>query len=454
MNQEDTKVQKLEHEIKFYKEVLEFYAKRPIAIFEDGQLIYLSEIAEKKRLDRYQSAILSGQDEVIGTNFTANVTEKKFSVEGFRIFEIEFHEDSDEEDSNENINQETKMKKLEDNRRDMVRETLEEAQRLFKNLLDDLRFLVEEAKSTANNATSGMDIVNRIFKDINVLSTAIQESVKIMDVLNKNSLNIKEVLQLIDDVADQTNLLALNAAIEAARAGEHGRGFAVVAEQIRGLAEQTQKATQNIEDVILTMTQDIDKSRNKTTTINGLANHIKLDIGLIRNMIIDFQGNSNRTSFKIQDLSFNIFKELAILDHIIFKTDLYAYFFGEKMEFQPGDHFACRLGEWYHHGLGRDAFAKTESYKHLEMPHSIIHKEAQVVKQLTDEGITEANIESIIGHFNNIEEASKDVMEILNSIVTEKEKQLLPDIIKVLFNEYSKSRKRTRLKRSQNKFFV
>jgi hypothetical protein len=453
MNKEDTKIHRLEHEIKFYKEVLEFYAKRPIAIFEDSQLIYLSESAEKKRLDKYQSAILSEQDEIIGADFTASVTERKFSVEGLRMFEIEFHEDV-QTDVDEEINQETKIKKLEENRRDMVRDALIDAQELFQNLLDDLRFLVEESKSTAEHATSGMDIVNRIFKDINVLSSSIRESVKIMDVLNKNSLSIKEVLQLIDDVADQTNLLALNAAIEAARAGEHGRGFAVVAEQIRGLAEKTQQATQDIEDVILTMTQDIDRSREKTTTINGLANHIKYDIGSIRNMIIDFQGNSNRTSFKVQDLSFNIFKELAIIDHTIFKTDLYAYFFGEKMEFQANDHFACRLGEWYYHGLGRDAFAKTESYKHLDMPHSVVHKEALVIKQLTDEGVSEANIESVVGHFNNIEESSKDVKGVLDSIVKEKEKQLLPEIIKSLFNEHSKSRKRTRFKRSKNKFFV
>ena len=102
------------------------------------------------------------------------------------------------------------------------------------------------------------------------------------------------------------------------------------------------------------------------------------------------------------------------------------------MEFQPGDHFACRLGEWYHHGLGRGAFAKTESYKHLDMPHSIVHKEAQAVKHLTDEGITEANIESIIGHFNNIEESSKDVKGVLDSIVKEKEKGSI-------FNFYSSS---------------
>jgi len=113
-----------------------------------------------------------------------------------------------------------------------------------------------QAASHADQAASqGMQIVRDTSNSIGVLAVEIGKAVDVVQTLAKDSENINAILTAIRGIAEQTNLLALNAAIEAARAGEQGRGFAVVADEVRNLAQKTQKATEEIQSMIQQLQQ-------------------------------------------------------------------------------------------------------------------------------------------------------------------------------------------------------
>jgi methyl-accepting chemotaxis protein len=102
----------------------------------------------------------------------------------------------------------------------------------------------------SDNTTKTADATSEITSNINSIVEQANE-------VGTQSEGIKSVMTIIGDIADQTNLLALNAAIEAARAGEHGRGFAVVADEVRKLAERTQKSLGDINVSVNTLVQSI-----------------------------------------------------------------------------------------------------------------------------------------------------------------------------------------------------
>ncbi|MFK8332210.1 methyl-accepting chemotaxis protein [Pseudomonas sp. BJa5] len=106
------------------------------------------------------------------------------------------------------------------------------------------------ATDADTQARAGDQVVAEAISQIERLAEEVHRSTEAMGELQKESQKIGSVMDVIKSVAEQTNLLALNAAIEAARAGEAGRGFAVVADEVRGLAQRTQKSTEEIEELV------------------------------------------------------------------------------------------------------------------------------------------------------------------------------------------------------------
>jgi methyl-accepting chemotaxis protein len=145
-----------------------------------------------------------------------------------------------------------------------MREAAQTAAGLIR-AIEDTRSEVELAAEVSNRATERA-----------------QEAVDATDTLSEQSKSIESILGLIRDIAGQTNLLALNATIEAARAGDAGRGFAVVAQEVKSLANQTAKATDEIAEKIAAIQSATKASVESNVSIRSTVEDVKHSAERIR----------------------------------------------------------------------------------------------------------------------------------------------------------------------------
>lgn len=150
--------------------------------------------------------------------------------------------------------------------------------------------------------------LNNIVESINRVSVDEQDIATKINQLSEQTTQIRTVLEIISDISEQTNLLALNAAIEAARAGEHGRGFAVVAEEVRKLAERTQKSLLEIDATINIVVQSVSQVSEHIKANSEQVAQLNKDANEISSMASETK-ESTAKSLKIT----NVAKDKSIL---------------------------------------------------------------------------------------------------------------------------------------------
>ncbi|MGB5854768.1 MAG: methyl-accepting chemotaxis protein [Oceanisphaera sp.] len=191
------------------------------------------------------------------------------------------------------------------------------------------------ARTADSEASDGNQKVTLTISQIGKLSDDIQESLQTINQLEAESMNIGSILDVIKGVAEQTNLLALNAAIEAARAGEQGRGFAVVADEVRSLAQRTQKATAEIETLIHGLQSKVQESvvmMNESTAMAAktveIANEAGESIHKIASSVSNIQQMNSQISTAAEeqstvaeDINRSVFSIREVSDHASAATE-------------------------------------------------------------------------------------------------------------------------------------
>ena len=301
-------------------------------------------------------------------------------------------------------------------------------EQIIKNLSDvqtNVASSVESSKKHTPQAAALLDNIVELghrslgiseqFEGLHSLS---QDAMATVDTLSERAQDVATILNLIKDIADQTNLLALNAAIEAARAGEHGRGFAVVADEVRKLADRTDKAISEIHISLQSMTQDV-------TSIGDKFDQVQSYISESNNAIKEFNVNMEKNALLMRetfDVSTHMaewsFMSLAKIDHVIWKVNAYLSAITRKEQTTFVDHHSCRLGKWYYEGEGQQMYKRVPSYSSLETPHSRIHNLTHTVYELLK---TETmGSEKLVDVFREMENASDGVFESLDKMLLEK----------------------------------
>lgn len=332
----------------------------------------------------------------------------------------------------------------------------------------------EAALQADQEARNGQIIVNHTRDGIQNMARQVEEAAATIHILESDTRQVGQVLEVITGIAEQTNLLALNAAIEAARAGDQGRGFAVVADEVRTLAQRTQESTGKIRDIIERLqnqatasvkaigeSRDIARESVERTEEAGAAlEKIVGMVATIRDMntqiataleeqsqvtaevdrsivsIADVADSTRKAARQTVHSNARISEEIQQLNrvmsqfhtksgvdlfvakaaHLAWKGRLRVYLDGEGMltEQEAVSHHDCLFGKWYY-AEGMKNYGNLPVMKQIEAPHAELHQLIKKIVQAKQAG-READAEQL---FVRVEPLSEQIVRLINRLEAE-----------------------------------
>jgi methyl-accepting chemotaxis protein len=166
---------------------------------------------------------------------------------------------------------------------------MEELAATVKQNADNCKLASDLATNANNIAKKGQDLVNRV--------------VATMEVIDRQSKRIVDIIGVIESIAFQTNILALNAAVEAARAGEQGRGFAVVAAEVRSLAQRSAEAAKEIKGLIDDSVTSVDKGAKLVQDAGRSINDSVVSVQQVEELIREIAVASREQSAGVEEMN-------------------------------------------------------------------------------------------------------------------------------------------------------